>query len=322
VRHQRAAVAVAATLAIGLLIAWLALPERGASPLAAREAVPAQRMNGFPTADQLVAAIGQPPSRAGKEAGADEFLTRDLRFRVEDLLLEAGEADTPAALKARLAALVSRHFSARDAVRALALAERYVDYRVGLGAIKPPADPGDPRALRSALEARQRIRAKHFSADEYAALFGQEEELDRFTLARLEIERNDALTAAQKAAALRDAERELSEAQRALRAEAMAQVAVAAQTAAFDAARATDHERYAQRRAQYGDAAAAQLAQLDREEKDWQSRLDAYAAGKAANAGADQLQRLREQLFSREEQLRIDAALALRQIPAPTQARR
>jgi len=321
VKHQRAACLATATLAAGLVVAWLAYSGGGAPTVTAREPS-LQRTGGSPTADQLVAAIGQPTPRADNDGGADEFLTQDLRFRLEDLLLEAGEADTPAALKGRLAALVIRHFPARDAVRALALAERYVDYRVALGAIKPPADPGDPRALRSALEARQRIRDKHFSADEHDALFAQEEELDRFTLARVEIERNSALTADQKAAALRDAERELSESQRSLRTEAVAQVAVAAQTAAFDAASVSEHERYAQRRAQYGDAAAAQLAQLDREERDWQSRLDAYAAGKAANPNEGQLQRLRGQLFTPQEQLRIDAALALRQLPAPAQAQR
>jgi lipase chaperone LimK len=318
VKHKRAAFLATALLALGLAV-WLVQPGGDASRLTARE--PAlQRTNGSSTADQLVAATAQPTPRLGKDDGADEFLTRDLRFRIEDLLLEAGEADTPAALKGRLAALVNRHFSGRDTVRALALAERYVDYRVALGTIKPPADAGDPRALRSALGARQRIREKHFSADEYRALFAQEEELDRFTLARLEIERNDALTASQKAAALRDAERELSGAQRTARVEAVAQVAVAAQTAAFEAASVGDHERFAQRRAQYGDAAAAQLAQLDREERNWQSRLDAYAAGRAANPGAEQV--LREQLFSPQEQLRIDAALALRRLPATTQARR
>ena len=308
---------VAATLALGLT-AWLA-PPGDAPKLTAREPS-LQRANGPSTADQSAAAIDQSATRPGKDDGADEFLTRDLRFRIEDLLLAAGEADTPAVLKGKLAALVNRHFSAHDAVRALALAERFVDYRVALGAIKPPADAGDPRALRSALSARQRIREKHFSADEYRALFAQEEELDRFTLARLEIERNDALTAGQKAAALRDAERELSDAQRTMRVEAVAQVAVAAQTTAFEAAGVGDPDRYAQRRAQYGDAAAAQLAQLDREERDWQSRLDAYAAGKAANPGAEQV--LREQLFSPQEQLRIEAALALRRLPAAIQARR
>ena len=327
-RQQRAVplLLAAVALAAGLVIAWLAFvwlaPRESEAAATARETASSQRSSGSLMADQLVAAVAQPASRAGNDGGTDEFLTQDLRWRMEDLLLEAGDADTPAALKQKLAALLHKHFAARDAVRAIALLERYVDYRVALGAVKPPADTGDPRALRNALAARLRVREKFFNADEHRALFAQEEELDRFTLMRLEIERNTQLSDAQKASALRDAERELSDSQRALRAEVVAQVGVAAQTAAFDAANASEQERYAQRSKLYGDTAAQQLAQLDREERDWQARLDIYAAGRARNPGADQLANLRQQLFTPQEQLRLDAALALRQQAALQAVRR
>lgn len=242
----------------------------------------------------------------------DPFLSSDLRHKLEAMLLDAGDAPTPAALKARLAGVVAGHFSASEATRALALAERYVDYRVALGEIKPPADAGDPRALSAAVQARQRVRERYFAGEEYHALFAQEEELDRFTIARLEIERHASLTPAQKQAALKDAESELGDAQKAARADAIAHVAVAAQTAAFDAQGLSEQARYAQRRSQYGDAAAQQLAQLDREEAQWQQRLSQYAAAREGKATEGQLQQLRQQLFSAEEQLRIEAALALR----------
>jgi len=322
VKRSHALPLATAAIAVALGVAWLAQSAGDASPEApAGSPDLAQRINGSATSDPWVAAMGRPRPGAVKDDGGDEFLTPGLRFRLEDLLLEAGEADTPAALKRKLAALVPRHFSASDSVRALALVERYVDCRVALGEIKAPADAGDPRALRSALDARRHVRERYFTAEEYRTLFAQDEELDRFTLARLEIERNTEMTAAQKAAALRDAERDLSEPQRTQRADAVAHMAVAAQTAALDAAGSSDQERYAQRSARYGDAAALQLAQLDREERDWQARLDAYAAAsRTRNLPPEQLQQLREQLFTREEQLRVEAALALRQQPAVRQA--
>jgi lipase chaperone LimK len=255
-------------------------------------------------------------------AAGDPFLTRGLRQTLEEMLLEAtagGDIGDPASLKKRLAALLPRYFPAEHAARAAALAERYVDYRVALGALKPPADPNDPRALRAALEARQQVRERYFNTEEYGALFAQEAQLDRFTLARIEIERHSGLSPAQKQAALQDAERELSDEQRAQRANAVAHVAVAAQTAVFDAQGTSDSERYAQRRAQHGDAAAQQLAQLDREERDWQARLNDYAGAKASHASPEQLQQLRQQLFSAQEQLRIEAALAARPQPAAVQ---
>lgn len=265
---------------------------------------------------------GTPRTALPSSGEQDSFLDAGLRHRLEDLPLEAGEAATPAALKQRLAGLVPRYFQPADAVRAQALLERYIDYRVALGALRPPADPGDPQALRAAIGARQRIREQHFAGEEYRALFAQEEELDRYTLARLEIERNTALSQEQKATALRDAEHELGAAQRAARADAVAHLGVAAQTAAFDARGAGERERYAQRQAQYGAAAAQQLAQLDRQEQDWQRRLDDYAGAQARKLQPAELQLLRQQLFSTEEQLRIEAALALRALPPPATALR
>ena len=245
----------------------------------------------------------------------DTFLSPNLRQTFEAMLFEAtGGADMRdlAVLKTRLLALVPRYFPAQYAVQATALMERYVDYRVALGGLKPLTDPSDPRALRAALDARQQTRTQHFTREEYEALFAQEAQLDRYTLARIEIERNSTLTAAQKQAALKDAERDLSDAQRAERDAATAHVNVASQTAGFDAQGTTANERYAQRRAQYGDAAAAQLGQLDREESDWQARLSDYAAAQARKTSPEQLQLLRQQLFSPQEQLRVEAALAAR----------
>ena len=198
------------------------------------------------------------------------------------MLFEAtGGADMRdlAVLKTRLLALVPRYFPAQYAVQATALMERYVDYRVALGGLKPLTEPGDPRALRAALDARQHTREQHFTSEEYEALFAQEARLDRYTLARIEIERNSALTTAQKQAALKDAERGA----------VTAHVNVASQTAGFDAQGTTANERHAQRRAQYGDVAAAQLGQLDREESDWQARLSDYAAAQAHKTSPEQL---------------------------------
>ena len=318
--QRRAHVVAAAMVATALVCAagawWFGAT--GDTPGLARTAEPDR------AALALASPHGQGPTGGASAAWAkhradatasDPFLTRDLRQTFEEMLLEAtagGDIGDPASLKKRLTALVPRYFPAEYAARATALVERYVDYRVALGGLKPPADPNDPRALRVALDARQQVRERYFNTEEYEALFAQEAQLDRFTLARIEIERHTGLTPAQKQAALQDAKRELSDEQRAQRANAVAHVAVAAQTAVFDARGASDNERYAQRRAQHGDAAAQQLAQLDREERDWQARLNDYAGAKASNASPEQLQQLRQQLFSAQEQLRIDAALTAR----------
>lgn len=313
---QRAAALVAAAMSVLAAGWWLASGDAPASATpSAQAASNGTGGAGRSSADTPVMSPTPAPRQDAAGAQADAFLSDDLRFKFEALLLEAGDAASPSVLKQRMAARLAQHFSAADHARALALLERYVDYRVALGELKAPADAGDPRALRIALEARQRLREKYFDSGELGALFAAEEELDRFTLARLEIERNTALAPAQKQEAVRQAEAELSDAQRSARAGLLAHEALALQTAAFEAQGASPQERYAQRRAQYGDAAASQLALLDSEEKSWQARLEEYATAQKSGASPAQLEQLGQQLFSAEEQLRIEAALAFRQQP-------
>ncbi|MBV7428810.1 MULTISPECIES: lipase secretion chaperone [unclassified Acidovorax] len=257
---------------------------------------------------------------AGPDRHEDPLLVHGLRDTLEALLMEAqdGGAADPATLKQRLAGLVGKHFPAALAARALALAERYVDYRVALGQLRTPPDPTDPGALREALEARHKVRQQFFDGPEHDALFAREADLDRYTLARLEIERNPRLTAEQRTQALRDAENELPQARRAERAAATEHLSAAAQTAAFNAQNTDERTRHAARSAQYGEAAAHAMAQLDREEQSWQQRLDQYSQARAQPGDGRALESLRQQLFSPQEQQRLDAALALRKLPPAT----
>ena len=314
-RSKPLALSTAAALLCAAGWWWLVSPDAPFGPrtAAAPESLVAASGKSLPisAAASLTVRTGEAPA----STTSDAFLSTDLRQTFEAMLFEAtGGTDMRdlAVLKKRLLALVPRYFPAQYIARATALMERYVDYRVALGGLKPPTEPGDPRALRAALDARQQAREQHFTSEEYEALFAQEARLDRYTVARIEIERNSALTTPQKQAALKDAERGLSDAQRTERDAATAHINVASQTAGFDAQGTTANERYAQRRAQYGDIAATRLGQLDREESDWQARLNDYAGAQARKASPEQLQLLRQQLFSQQEQLRVEAALAAR----------
>lgn len=289
---------------------------QGASGARAPGRVPA---SGAPSAAALpggATAPGHTASGRGLDGMADPLLQPGLRDALEALLHAAGDVPDPQALKQRLEGLVDQHFAPELATRALALAQRYVDYRVALGQLRAPADLRDPRALRETLEARQKLRRQYFEADEFDALFAPEMALDQATLARLEIEHNSALSPEQKRSALQEAEAVLPAEQRALRAEAVAHVGVAQQTAAFHAQGVDDTTRHALRSAQHGEEAARRLARLDLEERDWNARLDRYQQAQRSTPDAARLQQLRTQLFSPEEQLRIEAALALRTQPA------
>lgn len=259
---------------------------------------------------------GEPPALHGAltldSAAADPLLAPGLRDELEAMLLEAGETPDPQALKRRLAELVRLRFGEALRTRALALAERYVDYRVALGELQPPQDATDPRALRDVLQARDALRRQYFDESEFDALFADQQALDRYTLARLEIERNPDLTPQQRRVALASTETELDPQQRAERAQSVVQQDVGAQTAAFNAAGTDDRTRFAERSARFGNDAAQRLAQLDAQDRDWNARLDGYARAQASQTDAQALALLRDRSFTPQEQLRLDGALALR----------
>jgi len=312
-RRSAWALAVCALVGAGAL-GWLTLSSSRPSAQEAPGRAPLARAPATPDGASMAPAQGS--ARSHTHTADDPLLAPGLRYALEALLAAAGEAPDPQTLKQRLEALVGQHFPPDLATRALALAHRYVDYRVALGQLRPPADQTDPQALRIVMAERQRVRRQFFDGDEFDALFSQDLALDEYMLARLEIERNSALTPEQKRSALQEAEQALSPAVRAQRAEAVAHEGVAQQTAAFNAQGVDERTRHAQRSAQYGPEAAQRLAQLDREQGDWNARLDQYQQALASTQDPARLQPLRAQLFSPEEQLRLDAALAARSLPA------
>ena len=286
------------------------ISKTGSTRQAIATAQPASSEHDSADADR---AARQTPQR---QAGLlSPVLNLRLRQTFEAMLLEAGAAATPELLKQRLAALVPRYFSPELATDAFGVLQRYVDYRVALGKLETPINASDARTLRQALDARLAVRRGYFSPDENDALFTQDDALDRFTVARLEIEGNTQLTAAQKQEALQQIQAELSPTEQLTRREAVAHIAVAAQTAGFDANNTSPQERYQQRSRAHGDAAAQRLAADDQQERDWQTRLSQYAGAVASQSEPTQgqrLQQLRAQLFNSQEELRLDAALAAR----------
>ena len=310
--------AICALLGVGAIV-WLALPSDSevttSAPggISSAHAPSAALVDGAANAHSAAAR----PDRTPGHAVDDPLLAPGLRHTLEALLMAAGETPDPQTLKHRLAALVGQHFPPELATRALALAHRYVDYRVALGQLRPPADPNDPQALRTVLAERQKVRLQYFDGDEFDALFAEELALDEYTLTRLEIDRDHTLTAEQKSSALRGAEQWLDPTVRAQRADAVAHEGVAQQTATFNAQGVDERTRHAQRSAEYGPQAAQRLAQLDREDMDWNTRLDQYQQALARTQDPASLEPLRSQLFSSEEQLRIEAALAARALAAP-----
>lgn len=264
-----------------------------------------------PAASPVLAFMHVPGGSDGTAAGADPLLQPDLIRIFEQILLrfsEQSRARDRASLVAFGRQNLPLHVPAPWLARAQGLFERYVDYREALGASQPP-DPKDPRALRKTFEARARLRAKFFAAEELAGLYSAEDRFDQFSLERTEIARNPDLTPTQRTQALAQAEQAwLTPEQRLDRQRFTAQDNITAYTEDMERRGLSDDQRYTERAQTLGPEIAQRLGALDRSERDWQSRLNQYVS-----ATEEQRTPLLLSLFTEQERLRVAGALELRE---------
>ncbi len=243
-------------------------------------------------------------------------LHRVVEDLIGDVLGNGSVRNDPHGFRARLAARAKAHFPPELADSAIAFLNRYVNYLESLDALNLSSAKNDLASLRSLYEARSALRKSFFAPEEYEALFARDDRLDRYTIARMEIEANTKLDAREREQALAAAASELTPDGRAERASWQLHLTALNQTALFDAKQTGDEERFAARKAEHGEAAAQRLAELDRSEREWQSRLAQYEQAERATRDGTmtdtQLTALQDRMFNAQEQPRLEAALALR----------
>ncbi|MBN3002975.1 hypothetical protein JW897_04420 [Chromobacterium alkanivorans] len=278
---------------------------------------------GWPGADEATAQAGgsasptaapslrgtQADGRARVEANGALRVDAELRRLFDYQLAALGERDLPATRKAVEQAL-SAQLSGTALKQALDLFDRYVAYRRALSEGKAAG------GVAERLQQMRALRLQFLSAGEVAGLFGDEDVYDDFTVKRLRIAAVVGLSAEQKAARLKALEAGLPAELRAARLEPVKHLSLAEAEEALRKKGGGEQELYALRAGMVGQAAADRLSQLDREQAQWQSRVEAYrleARRLQTAAGLDAAQRRqalagwRAQRFSAQEQLRLDA---------------
>lgn len=256
-----------------------------------------------------------PATTAPAAPDAPDALLNDALVAIFERVLHEAQADSKAALMAKAPALLAKYLREDWRVRALGLFERYVDLQQAMHAMPPPV-PGDPAYLRRALQAQDALRRQFFRPEEIEGLFGEQMRQDHFMADKMEALANPALTPEQRAAALEHSEQAwLSLEQREARKEAVAHVDAMRLTEALEASGASPQERFAERSKTHGHEAARNLAALDQQDHEWNTRLDRYAGASEAEKA-----QLRETLFNEAERLRLNGALALRATGQPKPA--
>ncbi|UAA38309.1 hypothetical protein KIH87_16720 [Paraneptunicella aestuarii] len=195
---------------------------------------------------------------------------------------------------------------------------RYVQYKDALSEIKSL----DHERIFSAdhmsdvLYAMQQLRLDYFSAEEIQALFSEQNEYDEMALARLRIQQDKDLTPEQKQQLLQQNIAQLSESAREALQPSMEIRKL--QTLKQEAKSLTKEQRLARLSAEYGEEAAQRLsATLDNADQ-WQQRVSDFKqqmqridadTSLTPEQQAQQIQALREEGFTAQEQKRLDVFL-------------
>ncbi|NHQ90083.1 lipase secretion chaperone [Janthinobacterium lividum] len=226
----------------------------------------------------------------------------------------AGLGEKPlAAIRSQIEVELDRRLAPVPAREAKRLLGAYLAYKQALAGAEQalPAQADAALAARARLQAMRALRGNYFTPEESAGLFGASDAYDDDAVARMAILGDTTLDEAQRQAQLMALDQKMTPAQRAAR-DAPLQVAqLDASVKSLRAQGGGDNEVYRLRASTFTPAAAARLAELDREESQWQQRIIAYQAQKAALPGGAQdaaaLRQLRDASFTPDEQRRLGA---------------
>jgi lipase chaperone LimK len=253
------------------------------------------------------------------DAGGHLVIDLELRRLFDHFLAATGE-ESPAAIRARIIAVLRARLPAGAAAEAIDLLDRYLAYRDAARRLAPPAEP------RAGLAQVHALRAAMFSPQVVQAFFADEEAATYAALDRRDVMSDPARPAAERERRLAEIDARLPAAVREARAAATAPLDEIHREAALRAAGATDDQIAAVRTANLGAAAAGRLAELDRSRAAWNDRLARFRAARdvvLADPGLDDAERRRridallEQSFTVPERIRIEALDRISARPAP-----
>ncbi len=207
--------------------------------------------------------------------------------------------------------------------QALAILQDYLSYKAALYELEQQHGEFNPASfnesqlplLAGRLEAIFDARRAHLSDEAVDAFFAEDEAVDRYTLERLKVLHNDALSDSERAAQLAQLDEMLPETVRQQRAEATQYERYLLAEAKLQQQNASAAELHQLRAQEFGEEAAVRLAELDQKRAVWDRRLQQYRQEKQQleNAGLSeqdliqQIERLRSQHFSEIETRRVKA---------------
>lgn len=240
------------------------------------------------------------------DAEGNLVIDEELRNLFDYFLVATGE-EPEENLRARVLAELNRRLPPRAAAQAAQLFDRYLRYRDQVADLT--SNPHGADKLEQRLDEVKRIRREQLGPKAAEAIFGAEEAHDEVTLQRKRIAADPSLSEADKRAKLEALERLLPPPLQRARAQATAPLRHLQEEQQLVAAGATPEEVRHFREQTVGPSAAQRLEQMDREEAQFQARVqrfrDERAAMLAAGASLEQVRARMEAEFSPTERMRV-----------------
>lgn len=264
-----------------------------------------------------------PPSLAGTEVAGDLreddqgrlVMDRGVRDTFDYFLSSRGE-QPDAVLDARIRAYVKHRLGVRAAQQALALLDGYLTYLQKLDVLSQQARGGATMEPKARLATLVELRSRSFTADVVQAFFGLELAYDQYTVDKMAVFKDANLSPVQKATQLKALRQALpADLQANLDATEVAPT-LQAVTQEWRDRGGTVADLKSLREALVGKEATARLEELDRDEQNWQMRIQAYLQDRSAimsdatladGVKHERVQRLLASSFSASEQLRVSS---------------
>lgn len=255
--------------------------------------------------------------QSAEAVGAPGSLAYGELRRLFDYYLSTVGEQTIEAITAHIRGELQRNLPPAQVPKAQRLLALYIEFKRELVELdsKPELAGGGVAAIRRRMLAMQDLRARYFSHDETLGMFGQEDAYDMDAVSRLEISQDPSLSAQQKQQRLAALDASLPTALRAERDATHVVVRMEQQAQALRAKGASEDDIYRMRAKAFDPQAAARLADVDREEAAWKSRIAHYQGERARLLGTDnseservtRMAQLQQSLFSEAERPRLAA---------------
>ncbi len=305
-------------LVVGGLLAWWP----GADPVAPPVAVigPVSRATPFVRSMLDTLPDGDLQTRqAGAASGATGPLPYGELKRMFDYYLSAVGEQSIETITLQIRSELDRRLPPAQAPKAHRLLGLYIGFKRELVRVEsqPQLVGNGLQAIRGRFNAMQDVRSRYFSAEETQGMFGFEDAYDIDAIARLEVSQNPGLSAEQKKQQLAALDAVLPEQLRKEREATSMVVRLEQQAQEMRAKGGSEDDVYRMRAKELDPQAAARLADVDREEAAWKSRIARYLEDRnkllqsQSNVSAYEreasLAQLQQSAFSEAERPRLQA---------------